>query len=84
MNMVYYPTLNSENQTNLSVAIALKDNLGESVEILIPNLIDMFEYPIKNELFSAEPNVDKRSANWVAFTNDEDEPFIKEAFKITQ
>tara|TARA_R110001606_G_scaffold393475_1_gene563446 strand:- start:306 stop:782 length:477 start_codon:yes stop_codon:yes gene_type:complete len=79
-NAVYFPKYKGNEQKNLSVAISF-DNLGESIEEIIKELEDRFKEPIDKQLFSAEPNSDKRTAVWRKYTDYEDIPFITNSFK---
>lgn len=78
-NMVYYPKSNSGARTNLSIGIMLKHELGEDVDRLIECLVEKFQHPIDDGLFSAEPNVDGRSVNWQKFSPN-DIKFINDSF----
>ena len=78
-NNVFFPTYNNETQSNLSIAILLKSDLGDSIKLLIEKLIEEFQEPITKGLFSAEPNVNGRSPIWNPFSYD-DITFIQQCF----
>lgn len=80
-NAIYYPKYNGQKQTNMSVAVFLKVKLGLNIDNLIDKLVEDFQEPINNELFSAVPNVDARNVIWETFSN-EDIQFIKDSFKF--
>ena len=82
-NNVYYPIFRDQEQRNLSVASLLKSDLGDNIEILIERLIADFQDTIDKALFSAEPDTYDRTANWKAFSVDEDIPFIKSSFNTS-
>lgn len=80
-NTVYYPTYQDDKQKNLSVAQFHGRDLGDSIENLIPNLIDQYQHIIDNGHYSAESNTDDRQAKWQPFSTTEDIIFIKESFR---
>ncbi len=79
-NNVYYPNYNGQKQINFSIGLALKDIFGDSVENVIQLLTDDFQPLIKKNLFSAEPDMYERSAQWRVFNETDDIPFIKNTF----
>lgn len=78
-NMVSYLKSSFGEQTNLSVGIMSKSDLGEDIDQVIENLVDKFQDTIDDERFSAEPNVNGRSVNWRELSPD-DIKFIKDSF----
>tara|TARA_R110001632_G_scaffold150788_1_gene268283 strand:- start:38 stop:523 length:486 start_codon:yes stop_codon:yes gene_type:complete len=79
-NAVFFPKYKNVAQKNLSVALSF-DNLGNSLEEIIPELESKFQEPIEKGLFSAKPNADGRTVVWKEYAEDEDIPFIKNAFQ---
>lgn len=78
-NAVYYPKINEQDQLNFSVGLHHRNDFTDHIDELIKELIHRFQEPIDNEIFSAEPNVDGRSANWNKFS-DKNISFIKDSF----
>lgn len=76
---VYYPKFNGNEQINLSVAISLMDEFGETIENIISKLVDKFQDKIINGEFSAKNSQDQREAIWGNFCEIEDFPFIIES-----
>lgn len=81
-NSVYYPTHQNAEQTNLSASISFKKELGDSIDFLIDFLENNFQDKIDAGHFSAVPNTYEKTANWTAFSEDEDIAFIKSNFKF--
>ncbi len=73
---VYYPKINGNEQTNLSVAINLIDEFGDTIENIISKLVEKFQDKINNGEFSAKNSQDQREAIWGSFSEIEDYPFI--------
>jgi hypothetical protein len=82
LNKVYYPTYQDDDQKNLSFAQFHKQDLGDSIEILIPNLINQYQHILDEGYYSAESNAYDRQANWKLFSTTEDIIFINESFKL--
>jgi len=80
-NSVFFPTYKTETQSNFSVSVFSKDDLGDNVEKLIAKLIERFQDVIDEGKFSAVSNVDARQPDWRPFSGDDDIPFIKNSFK---
>ena len=76
---VYYPKFNGNEQTNLSVAINLIDEFGDTIENIISKLVEKFQDKIINGKFSAKNSQDQREAIWGSFCEIEDYPFIIES-----
>ena len=81
-NSVYYPTYKNTEQSNLSVASFSKKDLGDNIDTLIDFLRENFQDKIDEGLFSAVPNTYERTANWTAFSIEDDIPFIESSFKF--
>lgn len=81
-NNVYYPIHQNAEQSNLSVATYFKKDFGDSIESVIDFLIENFQNKIYAGHFSAVPNTYERVANWTAFSEDDDIPFIESSFKL--
>jgi len=79
-NHVYFPKLNQNEQNGLSVSLFDKINFGETIEVMIEKLEEIFQKPIKDGKFSAESNVNDRSPNWQNYSPG-DIGFIQESFK---
>ena len=73
---VYYPKFNGNEQINLSVAITLMDEFGDTIENIISKLAERFQDKINNGEFSAKNSQDQREAIWDSFCEIEDIPFI--------
>lgn len=80
-NRVFYPIHQNSEQRNLSVAIFLKNEFGDSIDSLIYFLNENFQDKIDAGHFSAVPNTYERTAHWTAFSIDEDIPFIEGCYK---
>ncbi|WAC39239.1 hypothetical protein [Pedobacter sp. SL55] len=77
-NAVYYVKDNQE-VTNISIGVMSKGDLGLELDQVIENLIDKFLIPIKDNQFSAEPNVNGRCVKWNKFST-QDIQFIRDSF----
>jgi hypothetical protein len=82
-NNVYFPKINQNEQNGLSVSLFDKINFGETIDVMIEKLEEIFQKPIKDGKFSAESNVEGRSADWRSFTF-EDIKFINDSFEKLQ
>ena len=80
-NVVYYPKNKNVDQSNLSVAIYHKLELGDNIITVIDFLITNFKAKIDSKLYSAEPNTYERTVNWSPFSKD-DLTFIENSFKF--
>lgn len=78
-NAVYFPLYADKEQNNLSVSVSSKIDLGENVEMITDKLKDRYQDIINEKMYSAEPNVNERYANWREFSI-EDKIFINECF----
>lgn len=82
-NEVFYVIGSNTESTNLSIGISFKEDLGENLDSIIKTLVDKFQPRIDSGLYSAEPNVDQRRANWQKYS-EEDIQFIKNSFNEFQ
>jgi hypothetical protein len=79
-NVAYFPAFNGKKQDRLSISISLRDEIGETVNSLTSVLTEMYQDKINQNLFSAKPHPNERSALWNKFST-EDETFIRECFR---
>lgn len=77
---VYYPKFNDKEQTKFSLGINLREDLGETIEEIIPKLIKEFQEIIDAKTFSAKISQDERFAIWDVFCETKDIPFIMNSF----
>lgn len=75
-NKVYFPTHNNQEQTIFSIAIFLKDELGDNMVSVVDNVSTKFNDIIEDKTFSAMPKNYCRKTIWKNYTL-EDIQFIK-------
>ncbi|MEC4028947.1 hypothetical protein [Myroides odoratimimus] len=78
-NQSYIPTLNGKVQNGLVVSISSKNDLGNTFEEIIQNLIYRFEKPILDKTFSANISEEDRSVIWENYS-DKDIEFVIKSF----